>query len=121
MQFATIYTFAAANNVTVVAGADPGVGISGGWAMVSSNVSASTTSFKNSFQAGGHSGLSPSLGLGVDRVLEFKIVTPDGQYRTANKYQNTDLFFALRGGGGGTFGVVLESTHIASPQVTIQA
>ncbi|PPQ74692.1 LOW QUALITY PROTEIN: hypothetical protein CVT26_007602 [Gymnopilus dilepis] len=103
-QFEAIYSFAGANNVTVVAGADPGVGISGGWAM-----------------GGGHSGLSPSLGLGVDRVLEFKIVTPDGQYRTANKCQNTDLFFALRGGGGGTFGVVLESTHIASPQVTIQA
>ncbi|KAF8868758.1 hypothetical protein CPB84DRAFT_1755767 [Gymnopilus junonius] len=103
-QFETVYAFAAANNVTVVAGADPGVGLSGGWVM-----------------GGGHGGLSPSMGLGVDRVLEFKIVTPDGQYRIANKCQNTDLFFALRGGGGGTFGVVIESTHIASPQVTVQA
>ncbi|KAF8887280.1 hypothetical protein CPB84DRAFT_1849918 [Gymnopilus junonius] len=82
-QFETVYAFAAANNVTVVAGADPGVGLSGGWVM-----------------GGGHGGLSPSMGLGVDRVLEFKIVTPDG---------------------GGTFGVVIESTHIASPQVTVQA
>jgi FAD/FMN-containing dehydrogenase len=65
--------------------------------------------------------LSPAFGLGVDRVLQFKIVTPDGQYRTVNKCQNEDLFFALRGGGGGTFGVVLESTSIASPQVTVQA
>lgn len=61
------------------------------------------------------------MGLGVDRVLEFKIVTPDGKYRTANRCQNQDLFFALRGGGGGTFGVVLESTFIASPRVTVQA
>jgi hypothetical protein len=56
------------------------------------------------------------MGLGVDRVvrnllrcltthvltyiskLQFKIVTPDGKFRTVNKCQNTDLFFALRGG-----------------------
>lgn len=65
--------------------------------------------------------MSPALGLGVDRVLEFKIVTPDGAYRTVNRCQNTDLFWALRGGGGGTFGVVLESTFIVSPQVTVHS
>ena len=72
-------------------------------------------------QGGGHSALSPALGLGVDRVLQFKIVTPDGQYRIVNQCQNQDLFFALRGGGGGTFGVVLETSFVASPQVTVQA
>jgi len=102
-QFQTVYAFSAANNVTIVGGADPSVGLSGGWVM-----------------GGGHGALSPALGLGVDRVLEYKIVTPDGHFRIANKCQNEDLFFALRGGGGGTFGVVLESTHIASPQVQIQ-
>ncbi|KAF8887279.1 hypothetical protein CPB84DRAFT_1787041 [Gymnopilus junonius] len=102
-QFNSVLDFTDANNVTVVSGADPGVGISGGWVM-----------------GGGHGVLSPALGLGVDRVLEFKIVTPDGKYRTANKCQNQDLFFALRGGGGGTFGVVLESTHLASPAVKLQ-
>ncbi|KAF8883172.1 hypothetical protein CPB84DRAFT_1750726 [Gymnopilus junonius] len=96
-QFRTVYDFAAANNVTVIGGSDPSVAFSGGWVM-----------------GGGHGALSPALGLGVDRVLEFKIVTPDGHLRVANKCQNEDLFFALRGGGGGTFGVVLESTHIAS-------
>jgi hypothetical protein len=44
--------------------------------------------------------------LTVTDVLQFEIVTPDGQVRTANQYQNTDLFWALRGGGGG-FGVSL--------------
>lgn len=34
---------------------------------------------------------------------------------TANEYQNTDLFFALRGGGGGTFGVVVSVTVKAYP------
>ena len=68
---------------------------------------------------GGHSAISPALGLGVGRVLQFKIVTPDGQYPTVNQCQNQDLFFALR--GGGTFAVVLESFFVASPQVTVQA
>ena len=71
-------------------------------------------------QDGGHSAISPALGLGVDRVLPFKIVTPDGQYRVMNQCQNQDFFFALRGGGG-TFGVVLESSFVASPRVTVQA
>lgn len=64
--------------------------------------------------------MSPAMGLGVDRVLQFKIVTPDGKYRTVNKCQNQDLFFALRGGGGGTFGVVIESTFLVTPKVEVQ-
>lgn len=36
---------------------------------------------------------------------------------TANTCQNTDLFFALRGGGGGTFGVVMEVTMRALPRI----
>ncbi len=51
----------------------------------------------------------------------MKIVTPDGVYRTANECQNTDLFFALRGGGGSAFGVVIESTHRVEPLFPIQA
>jgi hypothetical protein len=42
----------------------------------------------------------------VSDVLEFEIVTPDGKVRTANKYQEEDLFWALRGGGPG-FGVCI--------------
>ncbi|KAJ7496377.1 hypothetical protein FB451DRAFT_1359065 [Mycena latifolia] len=45
-------------------------------------------------QGSGHGMLVPALGLGVDRALQFKIVTPDGVYRTANACQNEDLFFA---------------------------
>lgn len=52
--------------------------------------------------------------------LEFKIVTPDGQLRIANRCQNSDLFWALRGGGGGTFGVVLEATTRVEKQLTMQ-
>lgn len=54
------------------------------------------------------------------RKLEIKIVTPDGKLRIANAYQNPDLFWALRGGGGGTYGVVLESTSLVEPQMKLQ-
>jgi FAD/FMN-containing dehydrogenase len=46
------------------------------------------------------------FGLTADSVLEAQIVTADGQLRTANAHTNPDLYWALRGGGGGNFGVV---------------
>ncbi|KZT68409.1 isoamyl alcohol oxidase [Daedalea quercina L-15889] len=72
------------------------------------------------FIGGGHSVLSPVYGLAADRVLQVKIVTPEGLYLIANECQNSDLFFALRGGGGSAFGVVIESTHRLEPRVTLQ-
>ena len=59
--------------------------------------------------------LAPKYELGVDNVLEFEIVTADGQLRTANECTNSDLFWALRGGGGGTWGVVTKATFLAHP------
>lgn len=49
--------------------------------------------------------------------LQFEVVTPDGAHRLANACTNSDLFFALRGGGGGTFGVVLGVTMKALPKL----
>ncbi|OJT14043.1 hypothetical protein TRAPUB_9400 [Trametes pubescens] len=60
---------------------------------------------------------SNAFGLAVDQVLQFEVVTPDGVHRLANACTNSDLFFALRGGGGGTFGVVLRVTMRALPQL----
>lgn len=72
---------------------------------------------------GGHSPFTPYLGMGVDNVRQVQIVTPDGELRTANEYYNPDLFFAVRGGGGGTFGVVTSITYktvdIFEPQVCL--
>ncbi|KAG6806515.1 hypothetical protein H0H93_002847, partial [Arthromyces matolae] len=99
-----VYIFAAAHNSTFVGGYWPTLAASGGWV-----------------QGGGHSVLSPVYGLGADRVVEFQVVTPDGVLRTANSCQNTDLFQALRGGGGGTFGVVLQATHRVEPAMPIAA
>lgn len=64
--------------------------------------------------------LSPVFGLGVDRVLQFRLITPDGEIRIANACQNDDLFWALRGGGGGTFGVVLEVSYKAERRLPLQ-
>lgn len=91
-------TFATAHNATILVPASSTVGISGGFIL-----------------GGGRGVLSPVYGLAVDRVVQFRIVTPDGVPRTANACQNQDLFWALRGGGGGTFGVVLESTSRVEP------
>ncbi|EGO22798.1 hypothetical protein SERLADRAFT_416412 [Serpula lacrymans var. lacrymans S7.9] len=102
-NFQDLYAFADQNNVTLIGGYAQTVGASGGWVM-----------------GGGHSVLSPVYGLGIDRVLQFLVVTPSGLTLTANSCQNTDLFWALRGGGGGTFGVVLESTHRVEGRLSMQ-
>jgi hypothetical protein len=61
-------------------------------------------------QGGGHSPASSVWGIGADHALGFEIVTADGQFVTANKHENQDLFWALRGDGGGTFGIVASVT-----------
>ena len=96
------YLFADQNNITLIGGSSPTVTIAGGWSLF-----------------GGHSALSPLYGLGADRVLEITIVTPDGVLRTANAYRNQDLFWALRGGGAGAFGVVLSMTVKVEPALPL--
>ncbi|KAN0073991.1 hypothetical protein V8E54_007928 [Elaphomyces granulatus] len=61
-------------------------------------------------QGGGHSPIGSWKGMGSDNAIEFDVVTAEGDLITVNEYQNTDLFWALRGGGGGTFGVVTRVT-----------
>jgi hypothetical protein len=53
-------------------------------------------------------------GLGADLVQEINVVTPDGKLVTTNKCSHPDLFWALRGGGGATFGVIVNMT-ISAP------
>lgn len=88
------YEYADSVSRTILCGYSPSVGLSGGWV-----------------QGAGHSVLTNVYGLGADRAVQFTVVTPDGEVRVANECQDTDLFWALRGGGGGTYGVVLDSTH----------
>ena len=121
VQWFEAYEAAKQHKVVLVGGISlrGSVGAAGGW-----------------LQGGGHSAISPNYGLGmqnphlvieprsqnhfvgVDNVLEFTIVTADGSHVIANAYNNQDLFWALRGGGGGTWGVVTSvsyKTHPSTP------
>lgn len=61
-------------------------------------------------QGGGHSPLSSLYGMAADQVLNYEVVTADGRFVTANAKENSDLFWALRGGGGSTYGIVTSAT-----------
>ncbi|ESO97045.1 hypothetical protein LOTGIDRAFT_174677, partial [Lottia gigantea] len=105
-MWARVYEEVDKHDRVVVGGADGSVGM-GGYT-----------------QGGGHSPIGRSLGLAVDSLLEVKLITADGSTVTTStsgttiKHTNgtvinsndADLFWALRGGGGGTWGVVLSFT-----------
>jgi FAD/FMN-containing dehydrogenase len=61
-------------------------------------------------QGGGFGSFSKNYGTAAASLLEAEIVTADGSLLIANAAQNADLFWALKGGGGGTFGVVTRLT-----------
>ncbi|KAF2454169.1 FAD binding domain protein [Lineolata rhizophorae] len=84
----SVYEALATHNAFVVGGAEPSVGIVG-W-----------------FTGGGHGYVSTTYGMGADNVLEATVVLPSGELVTTNACQHPDLFFAIRGGGGGTYGII---------------
>ena len=61
-------------------------------------------------QSGGFGSFSKHYGTCAAGLLEAEVVTADGKIRIANACANPDLFWALKGGGGGTFGVVTKVT-----------
>ena len=59
---------------------------------------------------GGFGSFSKCYGTAAGSLLEAEVVTADGKIRTVNACTHPDLFWALKGGGGGTFAAVTKVT-----------
>jgi len=66
-------------------------------------------------QSGGFGSFSKRFGLAAAGLLEAEVVTADGAVRIANACTNPDLFWGLKGGGGGSLGVVTRLTLRTHP------
>eukprot|EP00026_Physarum_polycephalum_P005899 Phypoly_transcript_05938.p1 GENE.Phypoly_transcript_05938~~Phypoly_transcript_05938.p1 ORF type:complete len:363 (+),score=46.79 Phypoly_transcript_05938:750-1838(+) len=97
-----VYPVAESFGYNIVGGAGPTVSAAGGYGT-----------------GGGHGPLSPKYGLGVDNVLQYEVVTAQGLHLIVNECQYPDLFWALRGGGGGTFAVVISATYKIHPATPV--
>ncbi|KAH8646897.1 FAD binding domain-containing protein [Xylariales sp. PMI_506] len=102
VQAADAYAFFEGYNMNVPGGNEGSVGLAGGFG-----------------QGGGHGVFGPSYGLMVDNAVEFDVVTADGQIRTINECNNPDLFWAMRGGGGGTYAVLTSYRFQLHPALPI--
>jgi hypothetical protein len=61
-------------------------------------------------QSGGFGNFSKNYGTAASSLLEAEVVTADGEVRIANACTDPELFWALKGGGGGSLGVVTRLT-----------
>jgi FAD/FMN-containing dehydrogenase len=61
-------------------------------------------------QSGGFGSLSKAFGTAASNLIEAEVVTADGKVLIANACTNPDLFWGLKGGGGGSLGIVTRVT-----------
>ncbi|HEY3948342.1 FAD-binding oxidoreductase [Phenylobacterium sp.] len=66
-------------------------------------------------QGGGFGSHSKAFGTGAAGLLEAEVVTADGKVRVVNQAREPELFWALKGGGGGTYGVITRLTLATHP------
>ena len=84
---------------------------------ISSGV-ASTTGIAGLALGGGHGYLARKYGLTIDSLLEADVVLADGSFVSASAKENSDLYWAIRGGGG-NFGAVTSFLFKAHPVSTV--
>lgn len=98
-------THALSEGRIVTTGQDPSVGL-GGY-----------------IQGGGHGPISSTYGLASAQVLQMRVATTSGEVLVANSAENQDLFWALRGGGAGQYGIVTEYVikHYPVPSNVVSA
>ena len=65
-----------------------------------------TVGFGGLALGGGYGLAARAFGLTADNVVGLVVITPDGRLRRVDAHHDPDLFWALRGGGGGNFGIV---------------
>lgn len=78
-----------------------------------------TTGIAGFTLGGGQSSLSRPWGLAIDNLLEAEMVNADGRVLHASRDENADLFWALRGGGGGNFGICTSFRFRTRPLETV--
>jgi FAD/FMN-containing dehydrogenase len=94
-----VYTGLADRGVTIPAGSCPTVGVAG-------------------LTLGGGVGVTGrAYGLTCDSLTGAEVVTADGTIRQVSASHDADLYWALRGGGGGNFGVVTSLSYVTHPAV----
>jgi FAD/FMN-containing dehydrogenase len=69
-----------------------------------------TVGVVGNIQSGGFGSFSKCYGMTAASLLQADIVTADGTLRTVSAHQDPDLFWALKGGGGGSLGVITSAT-----------
>ncbi|CAI7666400.1 unnamed protein product [Penicillium pancosmium] len=96
------YRYFHTQGMDITGGYEQSVGIAGGFA-----------------QGGGVGSFTTTYGLMVDNAVEFEVVTADGEVRIINACNDPELFWAMRGGGGGTYAILTKYRVQVYPSVPI--
>lgn len=97
-----MYEAADKYGVTAQGGECKGVGVTGGY-----------------LAGGGHNPLISKFGMASDQVLSVNLVTPDGKFLTVDESHHPGLFWAIRGEGGATWGVVTSMVVKVHPKMVV--